>query len=241
MEGTESEKVFDSLNLNPQLFINEVLNAVDDTVDGAFEFYEQQALAVLKDTGEDKSNELSKGISSIRNVIQEVLDKRMGMWEKYCIRHCFAVPEGFSLPKADTSSDSLMDQDLFSDAELDNQLDSLREKLYVVRKESAELQKELHDLKQQHTLSSSCAESVTEALQIFEQKSVQFEEMVRTATTLREKFEKMKIKELEEFERVRTERIYDSNKDQSMMHHSKGFPAVEFKDLQDFVADLKKM
>lgn len=41
MEISESQKVFDSLNLNPQLFINEVLNAVDDTVDGAFEFYEE--------------------------------------------------------------------------------------------------------------------------------------------------------------------------------------------------------
>lgn len=41
MEGSESEAIFESLNLNPQLFINEVLNLVDDLLDGAFDFYQQ--------------------------------------------------------------------------------------------------------------------------------------------------------------------------------------------------------
>lgn len=41
MEGSESEAVFNSLNLNPQLFINEALNSVDDLVDDAFDFYLQ--------------------------------------------------------------------------------------------------------------------------------------------------------------------------------------------------------
>ena len=33
-------------------------------------------------------------------MIQGVLDKRLEMWEKYCLRHCFSVPEGFSMPKS---------------------------------------------------------------------------------------------------------------------------------------------
>ena len=41
MEGSESEAIFESLNLNPQLFVNEVLNLVDDLLDGAFDFYQQ--------------------------------------------------------------------------------------------------------------------------------------------------------------------------------------------------------
>lgn len=39
MEGSQSEAVFESLNLKPQLFINEVLNSVDDLVDEAFAFF----------------------------------------------------------------------------------------------------------------------------------------------------------------------------------------------------------
>lgn len=42
---------------------------------------------------------LLKGVIHLRNVIQTALDKRLGMWEKYCLRHCFAVPQGFSLER----------------------------------------------------------------------------------------------------------------------------------------------
>ncbi|KAK9105464.1 hypothetical protein Scep_022308 [Stephania cephalantha] len=38
-------------------------------------------------------------ISSISSVIQEVLDRRLDMWDN-CLHSCFVVPEGFSLPKA---------------------------------------------------------------------------------------------------------------------------------------------
>ncbi|CAE6200911.1 unnamed protein product [Arabidopsis arenosa] len=35
MEGSKSEAVFDSMNLNPQIFINETINSVEDYVDAA--------------------------------------------------------------------------------------------------------------------------------------------------------------------------------------------------------------
>lgn len=41
MEGSKSEAVFDALNVNPQLFVNEILNSVDDIVDDGFKFYER--------------------------------------------------------------------------------------------------------------------------------------------------------------------------------------------------------
>lgn len=41
MEGSESEAPFNSLNLNPQLFVNEVLNTVDNVVEDAFNFFYQ--------------------------------------------------------------------------------------------------------------------------------------------------------------------------------------------------------
>nr|GMD34031.1 protein MIS12 homolog [Ipomoea batatas] len=100
MEGSESEKIFDSFNLNPQLFINEVINSVDDLVDEAFDFFQQEAAVNLKTEGTDRSDDLKKGVAYIRNMVQLALDKRLSMWEKYCLRHCFTVPEGFSLPKA---------------------------------------------------------------------------------------------------------------------------------------------
>ena len=40
-DSEESEAVFESLNVNPQLFINETLNTVDDLVDDAFLFFQK--------------------------------------------------------------------------------------------------------------------------------------------------------------------------------------------------------
>lgn len=44
MEGSKSEAIFESLNLSPQLFINEVLNVVDDLLNEAFKFFLQSDL-----------------------------------------------------------------------------------------------------------------------------------------------------------------------------------------------------
>ncbi|KAE8693957.1 hypothetical protein F3Y22_tig00110788pilonHSYRG00176 [Hibiscus syriacus] len=60
MEGSESEAIFDSLNLNPQLFINETLNTVDDLLNDAFDFYLQEASKLLKTDGSDRSHDLTK-------------------------------------------------------------------------------------------------------------------------------------------------------------------------------------
>ncbi|THU74698.1 hypothetical protein C4D60_Mb04t36140 [Musa balbisiana] len=98
MEGSESEAVFDAYNLNPQRFLNEVLNSVDDMVDGAFDFCMHQAPQITG-PGADRSEELARGVSSLHHLTQAVLDKRMSMWEKYCLRHCFSIPDGFVLPK----------------------------------------------------------------------------------------------------------------------------------------------
>ncbi|KAK9278841.1 hypothetical protein L1049_028420 [Liquidambar formosana] len=244
MEGSESEAIFDSLNLNPQLFINEVLNSVDDLLDGAFDIYQQQASTLLRTEATDRSNDLTKGVAQIRNMVQGVLDKRLGAWEDYCLRHCFNVPEGFSLPKPKESPvDSLIDQDALCDPELDSELDSLRNKLAVVGKESSELNRELRALEKQSVSSDHCAGSVNEALQLYQQNSVHdmFQEMIKTASELRKKMEKLKSRRMEETERIRKERIFNPNRDLYMINRSKGPSNAELEDLQGFVADLKNM
>ncbi|RVW17111.1 Protein MIS12-like [Vitis vinifera] len=430
MEGSESEAIFESLNLNPQLFINEVLNLVDDLLDGAFDFYQQEASNLLRTDGTDRSGDINKGIGYIRNMIQGVLDKRLEMWEKYCLRHCFAVPEGFLMPKAvelvgceisgidaigetvhlkggvlhwvehlyskrlsclvqqtskqsfpavmlsitiwfervgetdaiimsivwknlhnsphdidewhrvhqtgatvehlsllqilgdklfmihetyqkrsdfcctlnwlykltdhvlrefeglrdldkeyqppdsrwgsehgllssvlwktflstshasngkitksETPGDSSINKDVLSGLELDAQLDSLRDKLTVVAKESAELNRELQALERQSVLSNQCTGSVNEALQLYEQNKVHdmFQEMMRTASELRTKMEKMKTKRMEGIERVKTERIYNPDRDLSMRNRDKGLFNAELEDLQEFLANIKNM
>ncbi|XP_031104412.1 protein MIS12 homolog [Ipomoea triloba] len=96
------------------------------------------------------------------------------MWEKYCLRHCFTVPEGFSLPKADEpSGDTSVDLDSLGDAELDAQLDSLRNKLTQAGKESADLNRELRALERQSRMSNHSVATLNEALQFYNEQNVQ--------------------------------------------------------------------
>ncbi|XP_043700630.1 protein MIS12 homolog isoform X3 [Telopea speciosissima] len=203
MEDSENEASFDAFNLNPQLFVNEVLNAVDDMVDGAFEFYDQEALKLLARTGADRSDELKKH----------------------------------------SPDDTSMDQDGPSDAKLDSQLDSLKEKLYVVGNESVELQRELQALEKQSTISNSYAGSINAALQLFEQNSVYetSQEIRRIASELRNRMEKQKIKRNEESEHIRTERISNPNSDQSLMYYSKGVSNADLEYLHELAADMKNL
>ncbi|KAM7475416.1 hypothetical protein LguiB_022659 [Lonicera macranthoides] len=210
MEGSESEAIFDSLNLNPQLFINEVLNSVDDLVDGAFDFFHQEAATKLKIEGTEKVQDLTQGVASIKNMVQSVLNQRLSLWESYCLHHSFSVPQGFSLPKSDEPyNDNSMDLNIIGDMELDAQLDSVRSKLTLLGKESAELNTELCALERQSDLRNHVAGSVNEALQLYEQHSMHemLEELIKTAPELLTKMEKLKIKRVDEAEQSRIERM----------------------------------
>ncbi|XP_057480358.1 protein MIS12 homolog [Actinidia eriantha] len=244
MEGSESEAIFDSLKLNPQLFINAVLNSVDELVDDAFDFFHKQASTMLKIEGTDRSDDLSKGVAYLQNMVRSVLDKRLSIWEKYCLRHCFAVPEGFSLPKANESAGaSSMDIDFLSDQELDAQLDSMRNKLALVEKETADLNRELQALEKQTVLSNHCTGSVNEALQLYEQHHVHdiFEELTKTASELSKKMEQLNAKRLEQSERIRRERMHIPDGDLFRVNHGNGLFNVALDELQAFITDIKNV
>ncbi|XP_010547727.1 PREDICTED: protein MIS12 homolog [Tarenaya hassleriana] len=241
MESSKGDAVFDSLNLNPQLFINETINTVDDIVDEAFDFYRREASTLLKIEGSDRSEDLSHGIDHVHGMIQSILDKRLQMWEHYCLRHCFSVPDGFTMPESDGSANhEQSSQDASYNLELDAQLDSLREKLSLVGKKSAELNSELQVLERTSGSSDISARLVNEALQLYDQPSVDamFKEMARTALELGTQMDKLKTKRMERIERVKAERIKNPRK---------GFSAATYgldaklKDLEDFLAELRRM
>lgn len=244
MEGSESEAVFNSLNINPQLFINETLNTVDDLVDEAFNFYHQQASTLLRTEDTDRSQDLSKGVAHIRNLIQLALDKRLGVWEKYCLHHCFSVPEGFSLPKSnELPCESSMCQDAFYDSDLDVQMDSLRDKLAAVGKESSELSRELRALEKQSSAADRSAGLVSEALQLYDQNSVHdlFQEMVKTASELRMKMHNLKTKRMNEMLCIKAEKVNNADRDFCSMNRGKGLYNANLEDIQDCLAELKNM
>ncbi|GMH01055.1 hypothetical protein Nepgr_002894 [Nepenthes gracilis] len=241
MEGSESEAIFESLNLKPQLIINEVLNSVDDLVDGAFNFFRQEASTILRTDGTDRSADLKKGVDYIHRMVQAVLDKRLGMWEKYCHSHCFAVPAGFSVPNAnELICDFPVDEDDLSDQQLDVLLDSLRNKLAEVGKESQKLKLELRTLERQHSLSNLYAASVNEALHSYDRSSMNdmVQEMIRSASELRAKMEKLKIKRLEDMERSKRDRIDSASGDLPALNFNEGLLNVKLEELEEFAAEV---
>ncbi|VVB01457.1 unnamed protein product [Arabis nemorensis] len=198
MEGSKSEAVFDSMNLNPQLFINETINTIDEIFDQAFDFYRSEASSLLKINGSDRSKELSNGIDRVRGMIQSALDKRLQMWEGFCVNHSFAVPQGFVLPKTDESSlycDQTI-QDGSNDIELDAELDSLRNKLNLVGERSAELRSELRALERNSFSSEQSARLVNEALELYEESSMDemFKEMGKMVPELRAGINRLKTR-----------------------------------------------
>ncbi|XP_056170772.1 protein MIS12 homolog isoform X3 [Syzygium oleosum] len=212
MEGSESEAMFESLNLKPQLFINEVVNSVDDLLDEALLFYHQRASNVLGTEGSDRARDLGKGVAYLHNMIQSVLDKHLGMWEKYCLRHCFSVPEGFSFPK-DVIKES---------AELNQELEVL-ERHAVSTDQFSKVVTEALESTSQSSLHDT------------------FQEMMRTADELRCKIAKFKTRRMEETENSKKMRLDHQKNNFSMVDRSTGLCGAKLEDLQHFLTDLKKM
>ncbi|XP_010450382.1 PREDICTED: protein MIS12 homolog isoform X2 [Camelina sativa] len=241
MEGSKSEAVFESMNLNPQLFINDAINTIEDYVDAAFEFYGQEASKILKIDGSDpaKSQDLSNSIERVRNLIQSVMDKRMEMWEVYCVKYCFAVPDGFVLPKTEESSSSSVysDQEM-KDQDLDAQLDSLRDKLNLVGKRSEELDSELQALERASASREQSVRLVNEALELYDESSVgeMFKEMAKVASDLRARVDTLKTRRM---------KASESGKVETLNNHGKEFSAMtsdgKLEDLEKFQAELRKM
>ncbi|XP_057514506.1 protein MIS12 homolog isoform X2 [Actinidia eriantha] len=204
MEGSECEAIFDSLKLNPQLFINAVLNSVDELVDDAFDFFHKQASTMLKIEGTDRSDGISKN---------------------------------------ESAGDSSMDIDILNDRELDAQLDSMRNKLALVEKETADLNREFQALERQSVLSNHCTGSINEALQLYEQHHVHaiFEELTKTALELSKKMEQLNAKSLEQSECIRRERMHIPDGDLFRVNHGNGLFNVALDELQAFITDMKNV
>ncbi|KAK1265797.1 hypothetical protein QJS04_geneDACA000092 [Acorus gramineus] len=245
MEGEEAsptstlneESIFESVGPNPQLFINEVLNSVDDTVEGAFDFFLQQASTLIGgDANTARNDQLRQGVSSLRHTIQHVLDNRLAIWEKYCLQHCFAVPKGFSFPRTqDPLVNDFSLHDGLDDAELDTELEALREKLSAVAKESKELHKEVHALEKQAMVTVNFEKSIAEAIrQLEESTNVIPEGLKRAATELRQKMKKLDDDNRELLNNVR---YYTPN--ESHFHICNGGLKAKLDTFPDFVNNLK--
>lgn len=231
-----------ALGLSPQLFVNEALNMVDDVRREAFEYCLQEGVpeAVGAAAATQRAQELERGVNDIHLLVKDVLDKKMSSWEKYCLRHCFTVPEGFMAPEDDNSSANESHKDGNCDSDLDAELDSLRRKLENANKESEELQREISSVERQTTYKRNLNSSIAEVLKLFEDKSVQdnIQDLVNAIPKLHEKMKGMKRKRAE-IESTVSQNVWNVNGLRDKKRLALSFTAST-EDIQEVVNVLRK-
>ncbi|XP_020228240.1 protein MIS12 homolog isoform X2 [Cajanus cajan] len=200
MEGTESEAIFGALNLDPQLFCNEVLNSVDDILHEAFDFFYQDASAKLNIEATQRSQDLKK----------------------------------------DESNENGLDSGAAFNPEIDAQLDSLREKLTEVGKESEVLNQEIQALERKSTVNAGF---INEAVQLYEQNSMHemFHEIMTTASELGMKMGKLNSSMIEETDQMKIKKIYSTEMDLSAINSAKGLSNLKLENLEEFASVMKSM
>ncbi|XP_020228239.1 protein MIS12 homolog isoform X1 [Cajanus cajan] len=240
MEGTESEAIFGALNLDPQLFCNEVLNSVDDILHEAFDFFYQDASAKLNIEATQRSQDLKKGVDCVRKRVQFVLGKKLDVWESYILRYCFTLPQGFRMPNNDESNENGLDSGAAFNPEIDAQLDSLREKLTEVGKESEVLNQEIQALERKSTVNAGF---INEAVQLYEQNSMHemFHEIMTTASELGMKMGKLNSSMIEETDQMKIKKIYSTEMDLSAINSAKGLSNLKLENLEEFASVMKSM
>ncbi|KAH9330042.1 hypothetical protein KI387_002150, partial [Taxus chinensis] len=213
----KSDSVLGLLNFDPQLFVNDVRNSVDDVIDEGFGFFKEQATKALGVKDDEVVEKLSKAIDGVQYTVQVKLDKHLDTWERYCTMHCFDIPKGLSFPETNypkDSPDELPCEDRSSDMDLDHELQCLREKLAIAGKESAVLRGELTNMERQAAVTVRHAEALDDALQPLEENSTQdvINEFIRASSVLfGEKMERLKTIKRDRMENQRIERIRSPN------------------------------
>uniref|UniRef100_A0A0A9CFV8 Protein MIS12 homolog n=1 Tax=Arundo donax TaxID=35708 RepID=A0A0A9CFV8_ARUDO len=234
-----------ALGLNPQGFVDDVLDIVADVAEGAFEYCLQEAatpgvLGAAK--AAEKAADLERGLNDIHNVIMNVLYKRMMNWEKYCLEHCLNVPEGFVVPEDDNSCAKESRKDRTSDSDLDLELDSLRRKLESANKESENLRRELSSLERQTTYKRKLDSSMAEIQKLFEDKFVQqnFAGLAKAIPILQQKLMERNKKMIETGSLV-DQQVWKMNglRDNKRLALDKGF-TVHIEDIQEILNILPK-
>ncbi|KAI4319180.1 hypothetical protein MLD38_032811 [Melastoma candidum] len=237
MEGSESKAVFEKLlELKPQIFINEVLNGVDDLVDDAFAIFRRQASAIIRTDENTAAPDLNTGVAYLQNKILSVLDRNLGLWEKYSLLQCFNVPEGFCLPERDSYAANLQSVEALADFELEEQLDSLRSSVSQARKESRELNEELQILERQATSTDYFAKVAVE-LSNQSNGHDMFKEIISTADELRTKILELEANRMEASQRKKKMRLDFQKYRLSKSDNGDGLDKMNLQDLQRFLGE----
>eukprot|EP00252_Welwitschia_mirabilis_P010860 TRINITY_DN2445_c0_g1_i4.p1 TRINITY_DN2445_c0_g1~~TRINITY_DN2445_c0_g1_i4.p1 ORF type:complete len:288 (+),score=49.97 TRINITY_DN2445_c0_g1_i4:343-1206(+) len=170
----QKEGVPQSLDFEPQLFVNDVLNAVDECIEEGFEYFERQALNCLPKGSQVSKEIISKAVNDLHGFVQKKADKRLSVWERFCLEYCFKVPDEAAFPNCTNTKlcgTEILHKVEHSDEELDSRLKSLHKQLEIAQNESIDLHNEVWMLERQREKRTKVVKALAEALGPLEDSS----------------------------------------------------------------------
>ncbi|KAL1373130.1 hypothetical protein AAHE18_01G252300 [Arachis hypogaea] len=208
--GRQREAIFESLNPNPQLFLNEIRNTLDNVVDEAFDFFHQEASTKLNYEGSiQRSEDLKKGVDCVWKRIQSVLDNRLAIWEKYFLLHCFAVLQGLHMPNT-----------------VGKEFDEVsNHEIQILEKQSTV---NAHYINERYNYMSKTISMLLFPIEI-----------VTTAAELGIKIKKLNATTVEESEQMKTKVVYNPELNLSSIKPGKDLSNMNLDDLQKFANIMK--
>ncbi|KAL2645812.1 hypothetical protein AAZV13_05G014600 [Glycine max] len=173
--------------------------------------------------------------NEVLNIIDDVLQEAFNFFFQDASRKLnIESTQRSQLLKKDDANENALDSGAPFDPDIDAQLDSLREKLIEVGKESEMLNQEIQALERKSIVNA--AGHINEAVQLYEQNSMHevFQEIVTTASELGTKMGKLNSSMIEETDQTKTKRIYSTQMDPSAINPVKGLSNMKLDDVEEF-------
>eukprot|EP00252_Welwitschia_mirabilis_P010857 TRINITY_DN2445_c0_g1_i1.p1 TRINITY_DN2445_c0_g1~~TRINITY_DN2445_c0_g1_i1.p1 ORF type:complete len:264 (+),score=70.49 TRINITY_DN2445_c0_g1_i1:229-1020(+) len=239
----QKEGVPQSLDFEPQLFVNDVLNAVDECIEEGFEYFERQALNCLPKGSQVSKEIISKAVNDLHGFVQKKADKRLSVWERFCLEYCFKVADEAAFPNCTNTKlcgTEILHKVEHSDEELDSRLKSLHKQLEIAQNESIDLHNEVWMLERQREKRTKVVKALAEALGPLEDSSAAdiHQEIVRTVSEIYERIDDLVAERRQNVEASRLQRMMHPIIDYGDIEHTKGFHS-SFEDLQHFAKIIK--
>lgn len=143
-------------HFDPEAFIADVVNSVNDLIVGGFDSFEEFAAESLNLQHEEARSALQNGVDKIYNKVKDNIDEHLSLWESSCRQHYFNVTSDAEVlntsdnkaddqgrPRESAGIEELQEQDEL----LNKELCSLRSQLIMAERDASRMRRELTSLR----------------------------------------------------------------------------------------------
>ncbi|KAG6546026.1 hypothetical protein Mapa_012431 [Marchantia paleacea] len=147
-------------HFNPESFMADVVNSVNDLIVGGFDSFEEFAAESLNLQNEEARSALQNGVDKIYNKVKDNIDEHLSLWESSCRTHYFNVTSDAEVLNTSDNADGLgrsresagIEELQEQDEILNTELCFLRSQLIMAERDASRMRRELTSLRKKITL-----------------------------------------------------------------------------------------